>query len=178
MKKLLVTILLFFPIFCFSQKVDVKIDDFTGEKVVVTEWEKIYKGGMTGKNQTRARFRHENDKDYIELRVFCDAVVSCKKDAKILFKTENGIIETRNIEYTLSEPGAWFQSGINKKLGIYLICTGDLDKFGNATIQKIRITYSDGYEDLELKGKDSKTLKELFVAFQNANGKSALDKYK
>lgn len=178
MKKQLITLLLFLPIICFAQKVNVKVDDFTGEKVITTEWEKIYTGGMTGKNQTRVRFRHENNRDYIEFRIFCDEVTSCKKDAKILFKTENGIIETRNIEYALSEPGAWSPSGINKKLGIYLICTGDLSKLGTTTVQKIRITYSDGYEDLELKGKDAKVLKELFAAFKNVNGKSAMDKYK
>ena len=33
MKKILLLILATMPLFCFAQKVDTKIDDFTGEKV-------------------------------------------------------------------------------------------------------------------------------------------------
>lgn len=88
MKKILLLILATMPLFCFAQKVDTKIDDFTGEKVVTTSWEKIYSGGATGKNQTRIRFRHEGGVDLIEFRVFTDCATSCNKGQEMLLKNE------------------------------------------------------------------------------------------
>ena len=53
MKKITLLLIALLPILCFAQKIESKIDDFTGEKVITTSWEKIYSGGMTGNNQTR-----------------------------------------------------------------------------------------------------------------------------
>lgn len=97
MKKILLLILATMPLFCFAQKVDTKIDDFTGEKVVTTSWEKIYSGGATGKNQTRIRFRHEGGVDLIEFRVFTDCATSCNKGQEMLLKTNDGIIKVKNV---------------------------------------------------------------------------------
>lgn len=170
MKQLVVLILAFLPIFCLAQKIEVRVDDFTGEKIATTAWEKIYSGGMTGKDQTRIRFRHESGKDFMELRIFTDCVTSCDKEKEILLKTNNGVIKLYNLEYTLSKPGDWNPSGINNKLGIYLRCSGsDLKKLSDDTVTKMRITLSDGYRDLDLKDKDSAKLLQLYNSFKEHN---------
>ena len=153
------------PINGTSQDITTHIDDFTGEKVVTTSWEKIYQGGATGMYQTRMCLRHEGGKNYIEFRIFTDDVVSCNEGNKILFKTTKGIISVSNTRYTLAKPGDWHSSAINRKLGIYLICSGNLEKIKDATVQKIRITLNDGYVDLDLKEKESNKIIQLYNKF-------------
>lgn len=166
MKKITLLLIALLPILCFAQKIESKIDDFTGEKVITTSWEKIYSGGMTGNNQTRIRFRHEGGSDFMEFRVFTDCVASCDKDKKILMKTDSGVIKVANLEYTLTKPGDWSPSAINNKLGIYIVCSGkDINRLSKEKVTKLRITLSDGYRDLELKGKDSQKLMDLYIAF-------------
>lgn len=169
MRKAIFLILTLLPIFCFAQKIETKVDDFTGKKVITTSWEKIYSGGMTGQNQTRIRFRHENGTDFMELRIFTDCVASCDKGKEIMLKTNNGILKIYNLEYTLTKPGDWNPSGINNKLGIYLICSGsELNRLTNESITKMRVTLSDGYRYLDLKEKDSSKLQELYNKFNQA----------
>lgn len=169
MKRNLLFILAFLPIICFAQKVNTQIDDFTGEKVITTSWEKIFSGGATGKNQTRIRFRHEGGTDFIEFRIFTDCVASCDKGKEILLKTDNDIIKVYNLAYTLSKPGDWNPKGINNKLGIYLVCSSsELDKLSNESVTKIRISLSDGYRDIALKEKESLKIQELYKQFTQA----------
>lgn len=40
MKKITLLLIALLPILCFAQKIESKIDDFTGEKVITTSWEK------------------------------------------------------------------------------------------------------------------------------------------
>lgn len=168
MKNLLVTFALaFIAITACAQKVEVKTDDFTGEKVITTDYLKIYQGGATAKNQTRVRFRHENNEDYIEYRIFTDAIASCRKGLKMLIKTNDGIIETTNTELAVSEPGAWSAKPINSNLGIYIICTFSPSDLQGKTIQKIRFNLTDGYLDLDIKDKDAVKFQQLLSEFQN-----------
>lgn len=169
MKRNLLFILALLPIISFAQKVNTQIDDFTGEKVITTSWEKIFSGGATGKNQTRIRFRHEGGTDFIEFRMFTDCVASCDKGKEILLKTDNDIIKVYNLAYTLTKPGDWNPKGINNKLGIYLVCSSsELDKLSNESVTKIRISLSDGYRDIALKEKESLKIQELYNQFTQA----------
>jgi hypothetical protein len=151
-----------------AQKVEVKTDDFTGEKVITTDYLKIYQGGATAKNQTRVRLRHENGEDYIEYRIFTDAIASCRKGLKMLIKTNDGIVETTNTELAVSEPGAWSAKPINSNLGIYIICSFSPSDLQGKTIQKIRFNLTDGYLDLDIKDKDAAKFKQLLAEFLNA----------
>lgn len=169
MKKFATTLVLaFFAITAIAQKVEVKKDDFTGEKVITTDYFKIYQGGATAKNQTRVRFRHENNEDYIEYRIFTDAIASCRNGLKMLIKTNDGIIETTNTELSVSEPGAWSAKPINSNLGIYIICTFSPSDLQGKTIQKIRFNLTDGYLDIDIKDKDAAKFKQLLAEFLNA----------
>lgn len=170
MKHLFTFILLsFFVVKINAQKVNTIIDDFTGEKVVTTDYLKIYQGGGTGKNQTRIRFRHENEKDYIEYRIFTDDVTSsCKAGQKLLIKTDNGIVETTNVDNVVALPGAWSAKPINDKYGIYIICSFSTSELQGKAIQKIRINLADGYIDLDIKDKDSAKIQQYMAAYLDA----------
>ncbi|MBO7067606.1 MAG: hypothetical protein J6W52_02855 [Bacteroidaceae bacterium] len=152
-----------------AQNVKVETDDFTGEKVITTDYLKVYQGGATAENQTRIRFRHENGKDYIEYRIFTDdAISSCKEGQTILIKTDDGIIETVNTENTVAEPGAWSAKPINDNYGIYIICTFSPYDLQGKTIQKIRINLTSGYTDLNIKAKDAGKFQQLLTSFLDA----------
>lgn len=169
MKKFATTLVLaFFAITAIAQKVEVKKDDFTGEKVITTDYLKIYQGGATAKNQTRVRFRHENGEDYIEYRIFTDAVVSCKKGSKVLVKTDNGIVETENTDYAIAEPGAWSVKPVNSNLGIYIVCSCHVQNLQGKMVEKIRFNLSDGHIDIDIKEKESDKLQKLLNDFIEA----------
>ena len=149
----------------YAQKVTTHVDDFTGEKVVVTSWEKIYQGGMTGMYQTRMRLKQDAGRIYFEFRIYTKDVASCSEGNKILFKTNKGVISVSNSSYTLTKPGDWSPSPVNDNLGIYLICHGNIEEFKDVTVQKIRITFNDGYVDLDLKKKESEKITKLCNKF-------------
>ena len=164
MKRIILSLVAMLAISAYAQKVDVRIDEFTEEKIITTEWVKIYGGGATGKNQTRARFRHENGKDYLEFRIYTNRVTSMLKDSKVLLKTTDGMVTLYNIENTLAEPGAWHPSGINDNLGIYIICDGEMDELKNKAVTKMRFYFRDGYSDIDIKGD---AINKLYNAFIN-----------
>lgn len=170
MKRLIKTLVLaFIAIATYAQNVKVYTDDFTNERIVSTDYLKIYQGGATATNQTRVRFRHENGKDYIEYRIFTDDVrSSCIEGNKILIKTEDGIIETVNIKTVVAEPGAWSAKPINDNYGIYIICIFIPSNLIGKTIQKIRINLTEGYIDLNIKAKDAIKFQQFLASFINA----------
>lgn len=80
-----------YVIMASAQKVDVNTDEFTGDKVIKTSWEKIYSGGMTGKYQTRLQIQSVNGTQFLVFRVFTDCVTSISKDAQVMIKTSSGV---------------------------------------------------------------------------------------
>lgn len=145
---------------CQAQKVDVKIDDFTGEKTIVTSWEKIYSGGMTGSKQTRLQIKQTENAQYMIFRVFTDCVASINKGDEVFFKTSEGLVKATVTDYSISEHGAWAPNAPNSKLGIYFVTKADLGDF-KGTIEKIRIPLSVGNYDLTLNKKDSEKIYKL-----------------
>ena len=169
MKNLFVTITLaLISITASAQKVEVKTDDFTGEKIVTTDYLKVYQGGATAKNQTRIRFRHENNEVYLEYRIFTDAVASCREGSKMLVKTDGGIVETPNTAFVVAEPGAWSAKPVNSNLGIYIVCSCKVADLQGKTVQKIRFNLSDGYIDIDIKDKDAAKFQQYVEAFIKA----------
>lgn len=69
-----------------------------------------------------------------------------------------------NVESTLAEPGAWHPSGINNKLGIYIICDGVMDDLKNKAVTKMRVYYRDGYSDIDIKGDEINKLYNAFIS--------------
>lgn len=161
MRKLLFILFFFLPQFIFSQKVNIKIDDFTNDTIISTSWEKIYSGGMTGKNQTRLQIKQSGSAYYLLFRIYTNDVVAIHKDSKILIKTSNEIATAIVCDYSISEPGAWSPKYINNNLGIYFKCLVNIDDLKNKQIEKIRIPFSDGNLDLEIKKNDNNKIQKM-----------------
>lgn len=157
-------------IICQAQKLDISVDDFTGDIKIKTSWEKIYSGGMTGKDQTRIQIQQINGSQFILFRVFTDRVVSIDKGAEVMFKTTDGIIKATVQKYAISEHGAWAPNAVNNKLGIYFTSRVDLNQI-SGKIEKIRIPLNDGNLDLTIKSKDSDKIAKMISEVLNANVK-------
>lgn len=177
MKNLLIVLMLLFPVLAFSQKIEKsEIDDFTGNKVVYTSWEKI-KGGnaMTGRNNLMFMLRYENGTKYFHLKWITAEVASISDGAKLMFKlSDDSVVTLNSISYVLSGKGegvtglSW--SGI---LGIHAIYKGDdISKFaGNAIASKVRIYTSDGYIDIDLKDKDAAKINKAYALLTSESEK-------
>lgn len=145
----------------YSQKVESNIDDFTGEKVVKTSWEKIYSGGMTGANQTRLQIQAVNETNFLLFRIYTNEVVAINQGSEVLIKTPNGVIKGIVTQYSVAEPGAWAENAPNNKLGIYFKCSIELADIKDVIIQKIRFPFTDGNLDIEIKDKDNKKIHKM-----------------
>lgn len=145
-----------------AQKVSVVNDDFTGEKIVKTSWEKIYSGGMTGSKQTRMEVYQNGDAQFLKFRIFTDAVCSIDRNAEVMFKINDGVVKAPVTEYSISEPGAWSVNAPNKKLGIYFSVSINLNDLIGKEIQRIRFPLSIGNLDLDINKKDSEKMQKMF----------------
>lgn len=168
MKKLLLISLLIMPFLVSAQKVDIKIDDFTNDTIITTSWEKIYGGGLSGQNQTRIQLKKIGSENYMYFRIFTNDVASINKGSKVLIKTSNDIVNATVVEYAITEPGAWSPSKINNKLGIFFKCAYDVNELQSFTIEKIRIPFTDGNLDLDIKKKDSDKIQKMISMILSA----------
>lgn len=151
-----------------AQKVQVSTDDFTGATIAETSWEKIYTGGMTGKDQTRMMVQDNAGSTFFKFRVFTDAVLSIQEGANVMFKTSGGVINCTVVKYALAEPGAWTVNAPNNKLGIYFTVSADLNAFNGVEIQKIRFPFSDGNLDLDINSKSSNKIIKMIQLVKDA----------
>jgi hypothetical protein len=178
MKKLILLTALLFPFLMSSaQKIEKSIiDDFTGNKVIYTSWEKIKSNNITGRNQLLARFRYENNLQYFELKWITGESLgnqsgrfSVADDAKLLLKLSNGeVVTLKSIEYSIAQKGLGTTGlSFSALYGMHLKYIGDdISKLsGKEYVTKVRIYTTDGYVDIELKEKDSKKINELYAIF-------------
>lgn len=157
-------------IYSNAQKIVISTDDFTGDTIIKTSWEKIYSGGMTGKDQTRIQIQQINGTQYILFRVFTNRVVSISQGSEIMFKTADGIVKALATDYAIAEPGAWSPNAINKNLGILFTTKVDLSLF-SGEIEKIRIPFNDGNLDLSIKDKEADKISKMIQSVLNAPNK-------
>lgn len=161
-KFLLMAALLMFSIAAYAQKISVKIDDFTGEKMVETSWEKIYSGGATASMQTRLEVCQYGADQFLKFRIYTGKVCSIDRNAEVLFKTNDGIVKAIVTEYSLSEPGAWSVNAPNKNLGIFFSTKVNLKELIGKEIQRIRFPFSKGNVDIEIKKGDAEKMQKMF----------------
>lgn len=168
MRNFLITLFVLFPIFAFGQKIDKsEVDDFTGNKVIYTSWEKIKGGnGLTGKNNLMFMLRYENGKQYFHLKWVTAEVTSISDGAKLMFKFNDDSVATLNTtSFVISSKGDGV-TGLSMSAieGIHAIYVGDdISKFGGTAIAtKVRIYTSSGYVDIDLKDKDAAKINKAY----------------
>jgi len=157
----------------YAQKIEKnEIDDFTGERVVYTNWERLHWGVRVLGKQILTRFGFENGSGVFLLNWVCETVLAVREDDKILFKLDNGEVhELVSNSYEIAAPGAatvnmlW---GSTNSIGLSLLYKGDLSFFGKGIVTKIRVNTTDGYIDIDLKKKEGEKLRKQYNVFSAA----------
>lgn len=165
--KTLSLIVLFFPTFCFAQKLKVnKIDEFTNASVKRTSWETINYSGKSF--MAYVRISKIDDILYLNLKIMLpsDEVFSIDKENELMIKTStDSIITLYNLKYEISCTGC----GANGLLGSalqgmevsYKIPAEMVSYLLNNMIKKLRIYTTDGYVEDNINDKHAETFIKL-----------------
>jgi hypothetical protein len=149
-----------------------QIDEFTGQRTVITSWEKI------NYDQNHIRFRLQNGILFLDWKMLYNGAVVISEGDKIMFKATDGDIsscESTTTEFGAKGAGA---TGVGGSLawGIFAHYTGHLEWFANHTTKLIRIYTSEGYVDREVKEKEGRKISALYNLFSSTiDGKPNTD---
>lgn len=154
--------------FCIqAQKIEKNYyDEFTGDRVMYTNLQKLDVKGRNEKigNEMRLRFVLNDDYQYMVLHWVSKNFLEVAADAKIQFKFDNGVIlELLNERSTQATQGG---AGFSKKgVGVMLNCLGDIPAFATALVTTIRIYTSEGFYDFDVNPKDGKKIHKMYMLF-------------
>lgn len=167
MKKIIIAFLLFTCLMNAQKIVENKVDEFTKNKVVRTDWEKISDSrGL----YLYSRISKIDDSYYVEMKIPTNYVTSINPEDDVSFMFENNeIINLKSTEYKITCYGCG-SIGLagSSALGLGFVCKTsnlDIEKFKNNLVKKIRINKSTGYSEDELKSKNSEKLRSMFLLF-------------
>lgn len=153
----------------YSQKiVENKVDEFTKNSIIRTDWEKLY-GSLD--IWMSSRLSKIDDSYFIQIKIITKKVTSVSADENISFMLDNDeIINLKNIKHTIScyGCGATGLAG-SQALGIEIGCninSDDMEKFKSHTVKKIRINTSGGYLQEDINEKLSTKFKKMFLLFK------------
>lgn len=167
MKKILFLITMLFSILVSVNSQEIvknEIDDFTGNRIIETSWEKLA-WGLGVPSGIYTRIRSVNGTMILDMKYMIDGAVVIGKGDKLMFLDENKkTYEVHSIDTYLGEKGGGAIGLAGSAVwGIYAKYTGDLGFLNTtSTIQKIRIYTAKGYYDKEIKKKYQNTLQELY----------------
>jgi len=141
-----------------------RIDDFTGKQVIYTSWAKFYSGeGGTSQMDSEVRFRHEHDRDFMQIKIVTGSVVlTFEEGAKIDFKTDQGIYSFENLREEISGRGKGLYGGKSEQLGMTLQFTGDFNIFLNSKVEKIRYHFAEGYYDVDVPARNQRVFQRSY----------------
>ncbi|HTC00882.1 MAG TPA: hypothetical protein VK705_09385 [Ferruginibacter sp.] len=167
-------ILLLSPIFSYSQKIaENKIDDFTKTSVIRTTWDNLYKGGLSNPFWISIRVSKLNSSYWIDIKTMNDnKVQSIQEGGKfLLMLTNDSIIELNNNKYVISCIGCGATGfigsggeGIETSFLLNDSLKGILQKI---PLKKIRLYFTDGYVEGELKNKQTELILKDIYAVDN-----------
>ncbi|MDD3688384.1 MAG: hypothetical protein PHE56_16690, partial [Bacteroidales bacterium] len=134
-----------------------KIEEFTGDTVVRTTWEALYRGMDL---VVKHRVNWINSEFTIELDIYSKTpVYTINKGDEFMLKLYNGdIIKLESLETKISSPQiSQYGSGSIVKIA-YLLTQNSIDLLKKDDIDKIRINTNKGYLEGELTKKQSQKL--------------------
>jgi hypothetical protein len=166
LKKQIITLFIFsISISGFSQKIiEDYTDEFTKNKIVRTDWEKIT---VSNELYLNVRICKVNESSFLELKFFTPRICSIDTNDNISFMFEDGeIINLKSTKYKLSNYGDGSIGIIGSEaIGFYIDCqlsNAEITKFKTSIVKKIRINKSNGYSQGEVKIKNSQKFKKMF----------------
>lgn len=155
------------PLFSQSIKTN-QIDDFTGNKVVITDWETIR---ITGSHSIMIRFHSQDTVGIMQLSWVNYRVCSVEAGPKkVLFKLSNNeVIGFENLSSQLSSRGGGTVgltggNALGLRLNLY---SKEMDKLVDALVTKIRIYSSEGTIDLDITEQKAQLLRDTYRLFLN-----------
>lgn len=168
MKKALILLAILSSTICMAQEIKKsEIDDFTGNKLIETSWQRINystKGYCTYLNLSLL-----NQKQYLGVKIITMSVCSIIEDSEILFKAKDGnVYKLKAVETAISAKGegAIGMQGAQAE-GIYVRYSGDLSFLGSIEIDKIRVYTRNQYLDIDVTDKYKDKIMKMYQLFEN-----------
>jgi predicted oxidoreductase len=142
-------------------------DDFSGKRVVYTDWERINWGITHAGKQFQTKFGLENDNTCLRINWICGERLTVEEGALLLVKLDNGdIFQLEHEILARATPGGATTNMLHGSIhdyGVSLVFGGDVSGFGAGLVTKMRIATTGGYVDFEV---SSKNAKKLFNQYQ------------
>ena len=141
----------------------VKVDEFTGNKVVESKWVSM-KGKFGKYNWCFTRLRKIDKTTVLDLKLATGKVVSVDSGEKLLFKTsKDTVLKFSNHEYTVSCRGCGaigLKGGDAQGVYLHIILSPDqLNALQTEKITKLRLYTNDGYMEQDVKEVSANELK-------------------
>lgn len=162
MKKFLFLTLLAFPFIVNAMKIETdKIDEFTGNREVITSWEAF------AKMEIHIRFHLINGKQYMDFKYISGEGTVVGEGDKLLFKSSNGnITDFESIALYHANIG---EGSVNlvgaKNFGIYVRYSGDIAWFCDNIATLMRFNSVGKYSDFKISEKEGYKLQDLANLF-------------
>lgn len=174
-KAIFLLMALLLPLSASAMKIEKdEIDEFTGNRTVITSWE--YFCG----HSIALRFRQQNGFKMLDFVMYDnDVFVIGKGDHMMLKSTKDNIAKFSSI-FISSSSASISRYGIDTR-GTSTSYEGDLDYFAENTTRLMRVYSVDSYVDKKVSESDGRKMTELYGIFASALGSevgSAIASYK
>ena len=179
MTKRILIFLFILSVSLYPQKVNVEVDEFTGEKNISTSWEKIAydtKSGLV----LHARYLHKNNEIILECVSLFDpnSAIVVTSGSPLAFKFDNNnIIILNSIDYAIAVKGGGSVSGAFGSYqwdGVHLRykfkSQEDARNFSDSLASFIRFSFNSSqgleYMDITIKEAQAKKLQKTYAKFK------------
>ena len=163
MKRILLALCLCIPFMASSMKIAKdEIDEFTGNRTLITSWEKICNEKIS------IRFRLQNNYKILDFFIYSSNPIVVGEGDQLLFKSiTDNIEEFKSIDISSSKSNS---SYVGRDWSLSASYLGDLSFFADNITRLIRIYETDGYIDNKIKEGDGKKIQKLYDLFSVALG--------
>lgn len=163
MKRILLALFLCIPFVASSMKIAKdEIDEFTGNRTLITSWEKICNEKIS------IRFRLQNNYKILDFFIYSSNPIVVGEGDQLLFKSiTDNIEEFKSIDISSSK---YNSSYVGRDWSLSASYLGDLSFFADNITRLIRIYETDGYIDNKIKEGDGKKIQKLYDLFSVAMG--------
>ena len=140
-----------------------ELDEFTGQRTVITSWEGICK------NYVHVRFRQQNNYQFLDFKFHSENAIVIPDQGKLMFKSTTDSISTfYSVSTYMGSKGGGSTGLIGSGVwGISATYTGPLDWFSDNLTKLIRIYATDVYYDRKVSDVDAKKLVQLYDLFSS-----------
>lgn len=163
MKRILLALCLCIPFVASSMKIAKdEIDEFTGNRTLITSWEKICNEKIS------IRFRLQNNFKILDFIICTHDPLVVGEGRHLFFKsTTDNIGEFTSTDIYSSHSGSGY---IGRDWSLRASYQGDLSYFADNITRLIRIYETDSYIDNKIKESDGKKIQKLYDLFSTALG--------